>query len=225
VSDKYTFIDAEKAQYPVVKMCAWLGVSTSGYYEWVDRPLSATAHRRRHLAALIEAIFDESDGTYGYRRVHAALVRQGDQCCAELVRDIMRELDLVPCHPRPWRPTTTQAGEGAEALPDLVARDFSAAAPGTKMVGDITYLPTGQGFAYLATVIDCCTKECVGYAIAEHMRAELVIDALRMAAQSPPRAESYFSHRSRFSISQSSVRRGDRPARLVPFGRTGRVMF
>jgi putative transposase len=183
VSDKYTFIDAEKAQYPVVKMCAWLGVSTSGYYEWVDRPLSATAHRRRHLAALIEAIFDESDGTYGYRRVHAALVRQGDRCCAELVRDIMRELGLVPCQPRPWRPTTTEAGEGAEALPDLVARDFTADAPGRKMVGDITYLPTGEGFAYLATVVDCCTKECVGYAIAEHMRAELVIDALRMAAR------------------------------------------
>jgi transposase InsO family protein len=183
VSEKYGFIDAKKAHYPVVKMCGWLGVSTSGYYEWLDRPPSATAQRRNYLAALIQAIFDESDATYGYRRVHAALRRQGDQCCAELVRDIMRELDLVPCHPRPWRPTTTQAGEGAEALPDLVARDFSAAAPGTKMVGDITYLPTGQGFAYLATVIDCCTKECVGYAIAEHMRADLVIDALRMAAR------------------------------------------
>jgi putative transposase len=183
VSEKYAFIDAEKARYPVVKACVWLGVSTSGYYEWVDRPASATAVRRQHLSVLIQAIFDESDGTYGYRRVHAALVRQGDRCCAELVRDIMRELDLVACQPRPWRPTTTQAGEGAEALPDLVARDFSAAAPGTKMVGDITYLPTWEGFAYLATVIDCCTKECVGYAIAEHMRAELVIDALRMAAR------------------------------------------
>jgi len=183
VSEKYAFIDAEKAQYPVVKACVWLGVSTSGYYEWVDRPASATASRRQHLAALIQAIFDESDGTYGYRRVHAALVRQGDPCCAELVRDIMRELGLVACQPRPWRPTTTQAGEGAEGLPDLVARDFSADTPGTKMVGDITYLPTWEGFAYLATVIDCCTKECVGYAIAEHMRAELVIDALRMAAR------------------------------------------
>ena len=183
MSEKYAFIDAKKAQYPVAKACVWLGVSTSGYYEWVDRPASATAQRRKHLAALIEAIFEESDGTYGYRRVHAALVRQGDQCCAEFVRDIMRELDLVACQPRPWRPITTQAGEGAQALPDLVARDFSADAPGTKMVGDITYLPTWEGFAYLATVIDCCTKECVGYAIAEHMRAELVIDALRMAAR------------------------------------------
>jgi len=183
MSEKFAFIDAEKAQYAVVKMCAWLNVSTSGYYEWVDRPPSTTARRREHLSALVQAIFEESDATYGYRRIHAALVRQGDECGSELVRDIMRELDLVPCQPRPWRPTTTQAGEGAESLPDLLARDFTAQAPGKKLVGDITYLPTWEGFAYLATVIDCCTKECVGYAIAEHMRTELVSDALRMAAR------------------------------------------
>src|SRR5206468_2497500 len=115
-------------------------------------------------------------------RRHAALLRQGEDCGPELVRDLLRELGLVACQPRPWRPTTTQPGEGAETIPDLVGRDFTADAPGTKLVGDITYLPTWQGFAYLATVIDCCTKECIGYAIADHMRAELVIDALRMAA-------------------------------------------
>lgn len=183
MSERFAFIDAEKAMIPIVKMCGWLGVSTSGFYDWLNRSASATARRRTHLAALIQAIFDESDGTYGYRRVHAALVRQGDGCGPELVRDIMRELGLVPCQPRPWRPTTTQAGQGAEAVPDLVKRDFSADKPGAKMVGDITYLPTWEGFAYLATVIDCCTKECIGYAIAEHMRAELVIDALRMASR------------------------------------------
>jgi transposase InsO family protein len=87
----------------------------------------------------------------------------------------------VPCQPRPWRPTTTQPGAGGQTIPDLVGRDFTADAPGIKLVGDITYLPTWQGFSYLATVIDCCTRECIGYAIADHMRAELVIDALRMA--------------------------------------------
>jgi len=131
-------------------------------------------------------IFERSDGTYGYRRIHAALTRQGEVCGSELVRDIMRELELVPCQPRPWRPTTTQAGEGGKSIPDLVGRDFTAEQPGTKLVGDITYLPTWQGFSYLATVIDCCTKECIGYAIADHMRAELVIDALNMAARNYP---------------------------------------
>jgi putative transposase len=183
VREKFAFIDAEKAQYPIVKMCTWLDVSTSGFDEWRDRPASSTAQRRDRLATLIQAMFDESDQTYGYRRIHASLACQGEGCCLELVRELMRELGLVPCQPRPWRPTTTQRGGGAESIPDLVGRDFTAAVPGTKLVGDITYLPTWQGFAYLATVIDCCTKECIGYAIADHMRAELVIDALRMAAR------------------------------------------
>jgi transposase InsO family protein len=186
VSEKYAFIEAEKADYPIARMCGWLDVSTSGFYSWRDRPASATARRRARLAALIQAIFNESDGTYGYRRIHAALRRQGEECGPELVRDLMRELDLVPCQPRPWRPRTTQAGSGGESIPDLVGRQFSADAPGTKLVGDITYLPTWEGFCYLSTVIDCCTKECIGYAIADHMRAELVIDALRMAARNYP---------------------------------------
>ena len=183
MSEKYSFIEAEKADYSIVEMCGWLDVSTSGFYAWRDRPASATARRRARLAVLIQAIFDESDETYGYRRIHAALVRQGEDCGPELVRDLMRELQLVPCQPRPWRPTTTRAGEGGEGIPDLVGRKFTAEAPGRKLVGDITYLPTWQGFSYLATVIDCCTKECIGYAIADHMRAQLVIDALRMAAR------------------------------------------
>ena len=202
MSEKYSFIDAEKAHYPVVKMCAWLKVSTSGFYAWRDRPASATARRRARLAVLVQAIFDASDGTYGYRRIHAALLRQGEDCGPELVRDIMRELGLVPCQPRPWRPTTTQPGAGAEIIPDLVGRDFTADAPGTKLVGDITYLPTWQGFCYLATVIDCCTKECIGYAIADHMRAELVIDALRMAArnyQLQPEAIFHSDHGSNYT--------------------------
>jgi putative transposase len=183
VSEKYAFIDAEKARYSIARMCVWLEVSASGYDEWRNRPLSATAQRRTRLTTLVEAIFDESDGTYGYRRVHAALARQGQGCGPELVRDLMRKLGLVACQPRPWRPTTTQGGESGPAVADLVGRDFRADAPGTKLVGDITYLPTREGFAYLATVIDCCTKECLGYAIAAHMRTELVIDALRMAAR------------------------------------------
>ena len=90
MSEKYAFIDAEKARYPIAKMCVWLEVSPSGCYDWRGRPLSATMQRRKHLTTLIQAIFDESDGTYGYRRVHAALARQGQGCGPELVRDIVR---------------------------------------------------------------------------------------------------------------------------------------
>lgn len=176
----YEFIDAQKAFYPVVKMCEWSNVSRSGYYEWCDRTPSHSRRRRESLSHLIEKIFDDSDGTYGYRRVHAELARRAVAAGPELVRDLMRALDLVPCQPRPYRPTTTRQGQAAPA-PDLVNRDFTADAPGDKLVGDITYIPTAEGFLYLATAIDCYTKECAGYAMADHMRASLVIDALSMA--------------------------------------------
>ncbi|MGH3873554.1 MAG: IS3 family transposase [Pseudonocardiaceae bacterium] len=102
---KFEFIDAQEADFPIVEMCMWVEVSTSGYYEWRDRPASATAIRRAHLARLVEAIFDHSDRTYGYRRVHGRLVRQGECVSPELVRELMRKLDLVACQPRLWRPT------------------------------------------------------------------------------------------------------------------------
>lgn len=181
MSAKYELIDAEKASYPLVKLCAWLGVSRSGFYEWRGRPDSATATRRKRLTAYIRAAFEASDATYGYRRVHAQLARWGIAASAELVRAIMRAQDLQPCQPRPWRPVTTLAGD-AEQIPDLLGRHFTATEPGTKLVGDITYIPTWEGFVYLATVIDLCTKECIGYAIADHLRTELVTDALDMAA-------------------------------------------
>jgi putative transposase len=181
VTSKYEFIDAEEGNYPMTKMFLWAGVSSSGFYEWRKRPTSATAQRREHLKTLISEIFTASDGTYGYRRVHAVLARSEVPAGLELVRALMRELGLVPCQPRPWRPVTTVAGDAA-ALPDLVRRDFTAAKPGTKLVGDITYIRTWAGWLYLATVIDCATKACIGYAMADHMRTSLVTEALDMAA-------------------------------------------
>ena len=147
MSEKYEFIGGEYANVraeeagnapTIVQMCRWLGVSKSGYYDWRSRPYSATARRRELLKIKIKALFEASDGTYGYRRIHAALVRGGEQAGEELVRQLMRELGLVACQPAPWRPQTTQQG-AAGPIPDLVDRDFSAGVPGEKMVGDITY--------------------------------------------------------------------------------------
>jgi putative transposase len=196
VTAKYEFIDAEKANYPITAMCTWAEVSRSGYYEWRARPASATAARRERLKLLIRAAFDDSDGTYGYRRVHAQLARWGEAASPELVRALMRELDLVPCQPRPWRPTTTIAGVAA-AIPDLVGRDFTADAPGTKLVGDITCISTWEGWLYLATVVDCHTKACIGYAMADHMRTSLVTAALDMAAGNYPLADGAIFHSDR----------------------------
>jgi transposase InsO family protein len=154
VSARYAFIEAEYATAAtetgaapsIMQMCAWLHVSRSGYCEWWTRPVSATAARREKLRKLIRLSFDSSDGTYGHRRVHAELARWGHACSPELVRALMRELDLVPCQPRPWRWCLTD-GADTGGVPDLVARDFTAATPGEKMVGDITYIPTWEGCA------------------------------------------------------------------------------
>ncbi len=111
MSEKYELIDAEKAttaatgekKYTIVAMCEWLGVSTSGHYEWRDRPESATVLRRQLLVLLVKEAFDESDETYGHRRVYAQLVRCGERCSPEFVRGLMRGQGLVSCQPRPWR--------------------------------------------------------------------------------------------------------------------------
>ena len=167
---------------PVFKMCTWLTVSTSGFYHWLARPQSATAARRGALMARVRHFFEASHGTCGYRRIHADLAGEDTECSPELVRQIMREEHLIPCQPRPFRVTTQADAEAVAQMPDLVTRDFTADRPGIKFVGDITYIHTWAGFIYLATVIDCCSKKVVGWSIADHMRAELVEDALKNAA-------------------------------------------
>ena len=157
-------------------------MSTSGFYHWLSRPASATAARREALTGRVKHFFTASDGTYGYRRVHADLADEGTDCSPELVRQIMRAEGLVACQPRPFRVTTDADAEAAADMPDLVERDFTADRPGVKFVGDITYVHTWQGFVYLATVIDCYSKKVVGWSIADHMRTELVETALRNAA-------------------------------------------
>lgn len=183
MSDSYEFIDrcAAEYAYPTAKMCTWLGVSRSGFYDWRDRPESATAARRGELAVLIRAIFRDSDETYGYRRVHAEVWRRGVQAGPELVRAIMREQGLVACQPRPWRHCLTEQGTTGP-IPDLVDRDFTATVPGTKLVGDITYIPTWQGWVFLATVIDCATKAIIGWAMDDNYKTPLISAAIDMAA-------------------------------------------
>jgi putative transposase len=164
-------------------MLTWLGVSSSGYYEWRSRPQSATAARRDNLKQLITAIFEFSDETYGHRRIHAALVRSGHACSLELVRALVRELGLRPCQPRPWRHSLTDQDPAAGPIPDLVNRDFTASAPGEKMVGDITYIPTWEGWVFLATVIDCYTKAVIGWAMSDNYKTPLISAAIDMAVR------------------------------------------
>jgi putative transposase len=206
VNARYEFIDAEKAttdehgvrKYTVVLMCEWMQVSTSGFYEWLVRPRSATATRRAHLRLLVAKAFEDSDETYGYRRVHAQLARWGEACTPELVRGLMRELGLVACQPRPWRASLTESGPSGP-IPDLVERDFTADAPGTKMVGDITYIPTWEGWLFLATVLDCHTKGVVGWAMGDNYKTPLISAAIDMAARNHTIAPEAIFHSDRGS--------------------------
>ena len=190
MSEKYEFIDAEYATTSaggsaptVVQMCGWLGVSKSGFYEWRSRPESETARRRELLKIKIKALFEFNDEEYGYRRVHQALVRGGGQASDETVRRLMRELGLVPCQPKPWRRSLTEQDGTAGPIPDLVNRDFTAERPGEKMVGDITYIDTWEGWVYLATVIDCATRKIAGWAMDDNYKTPLISRAIQMAAR------------------------------------------
>jgi len=231
VSEKYEFIDAEYADRParpagraptITSMCKWLGVSKSGYYEWRSRPRSVTAKRRELLKIKIRTLFKASDGTYGYRRLHTALARGGEQAGPELVRQLMRGLGLVPCQPRPWRPQTTRQG-AARPIPDLVNRDFSSSAPGEKMVGDITYIPTWQGWVYLATVIDCASRKIIGWAMDDNYKTPLITSAIEMAARNlalPPAAVFHSDRGSNYTSAEFAAVLGNLGIRQS-VGRTG----
>lgn len=145
----------------------------------------------------IAKAFEISDSTYGHRRIHAQLARWGIAAGLELVRQTMRDLGLVACQPKPkrWSPTQAAAGE----VPDLVGRNFTADAPGEKLVGDITYIKTGEGWLYLATVIDCCTKEVIGYAMDDHYQTPLISQAIRNAARNRKLADGAIFHSDRGS--------------------------
>jgi putative transposase len=175
-------IEAEKANYPIVWMCRLLAVPRSSFYAWRDQAATETATeaRRRELARHVARVFAVGRGAYGCRRVAAQLNRGGIRCSVGLVADLMRELGLKACQPRAYRRTTVP-GEAPVTSPDLIGRDFTADRPGIRLVGDITYLKTGEGWLYLATVIDLATRMVVGWQLAEHMRTSLVVDALEMA--------------------------------------------
>jgi putative transposase len=173
-------IDAEKANYPIAWMCRLLNVPRSSFYAWSSRAETPTRARRRALAVEVAAEFEASRQTSGCRRITAALNRKGIECSVGLVADLMRELGLAAVQPRAYKRTTVPGNEPV-AAPDLIDRDFTADAPGQRLVGDITYLRTGEGWLYLATVIDLATRMVVGWQTAAHMRTALVTDALKMA--------------------------------------------
>jgi putative transposase len=178
----HPFIEAEKvAGHSVKRCCELLEVSRAAFYGRLDPTPSAKEQSDAELTEKITAIHTESKGTYGSPRVHKALRRQGVECGKRRVRRLMRQAGLEGRCKRRWRKTTI-ADPAAEAALDLIQRDFGPGAEvDRRYVGDITYIATWEGWAYLATVIDLSSRRVVGWALAEHMRTELVADALKMA--------------------------------------------
>lgn len=161
-------------------MCARLGIPRASYYRWLDQKESATAARRRELTGRVKTMFDSSDGIFGHRMVHTKLVAVGVEVSVGTVAAIMAENGWAAKRMRAFKRTTIPS-DPEKVFADLIGRDFTSAVPGTRLVGDITYLRTGEGWLYLATVIDLCTRMVVGWAMADHMRASLVTGALVMA--------------------------------------------
>ena len=169
-----------QATHAITTLCRVLGVSASGYYAWAVRPASARATADAALMEQIRVIHTRSRGTYGERRVHAELAALGVHVGRKRVARLMRALGLAGVSRRK-SPRTTIRDREARPAPDLVDRDFSAPGPDRLWVADITYVPTWAGFLYLAVVLDAWSRRVVGWAMATHLRTELVLDALHMA--------------------------------------------
>lgn len=176
----FEFVEREKAHHAVARLCRVLGVSTSGYYAWRSRRPSARAREDAMLTEQIARIHRESRMTYGAPRIQAELAADGVCRGRKRVARLMRAAGIEGCHRR--RTTRTTRRE-ARALPatDRVGRQFVAAAPDRLWTADITYIPTWTGFLYLAVVLDVYSRRIVGWAMAEHLRTELVLSALEMA--------------------------------------------
>jgi putative transposase len=177
----YRFIAAEKAAFPIRFMCRRLGVSASGYYAWASRPAAARTAADAALTTTIGAIHQASRGTYGAPRVRAELAEAHRiRCGRKRVARLMRRAGLRGvCRRRVAR--TTRRGGAVDAAADLVRRDFAVSGTDRLWVADITYLPTWQGFVYLAVVLDACSRRIVGWAFAATLASELVLAALEMA--------------------------------------------
>jgi transposase InsO family protein len=168
-------------RFPVEACCDVLGVSRSGYYAWRDRPRGARAKRRRELAAKAKAVHEANRGVYGSPRVCAALRASGEAVCENTVAKVMKEHGIRAKSKRKFVPRTTDSSHGRPVAENRLGRQFDAPLPDRKWAADTTYVPTAEGWLYVAAVLDLCSRKVVGWSMAGHMRTGLVADALKMA--------------------------------------------
>ena len=192
---RFRFIEAEKAGHSVVRLCRLLGVSSSGYYAWKKRPPAPRTRANEALTVEIRAIHARSRGTYGAPRVHAELRATGRRASRKRVARLMRIDGLAGRGRRPTRRTTIP--DPAAQAEDLVKRDFRPVAPDRLWLADITYVRTDEGWLYLAAILDAFSRRVIGWGLADHLRTELALAALRMAIATRSPAPGLLHHTDR----------------------------
>jgi transposase InsO family protein len=178
----FRFIDEHREQWPVRLLCDALGVSPAGYYAWRDRPASARRQQQDALLVEIRAIHAQFKARYGSPRVHAELAARGHDCCVNTVARLMREDGIAAKTAHKFR-CTTDSNHDLPVADNLLDRQFDPASPNEAWVADITYIPTREGWLYLAAVEDLYSRSVVGWAMDARMTSRLVVDALGMAVR------------------------------------------
>jgi putative transposase len=194
----FRFIDEHREQWPVRLLCETLEVSPAGYYAWRGRPASARQQRRATLLVEVRAVHAEVKARYGSPRMHAELVARGQGCCVNTVARLMRESGIAAKTARKFR-CTTDSDHDLPVADNLLDRQFDPDAPNASWVADITYIPTREGWLYLAVVEDLYARRVVGWSMADHLESRLVVDALGMAVQRRLPGEGLLAHSDRGS--------------------------
>ena len=212
---RFRFIEDHRDDYPVRIMCSVLDVSPAGYYAWRLRPESRRSVANRALLGDIERVYRDNHGCYGSPRVHRELRAQGRGASRGRIERLMRRHGVRAIMARPRRARTTDSRHDLPIAPNLVDRDFTTTAPNRIWLADITYVETGEGWLYLSTVMDLYSRKIVGWAMRDHLRAELPLAALRMAisAQRPgiglihhsDRGVQYASHEYRAALAAGAI--------------------
>jgi len=194
----FRFIDQHKDQWPVRLLCETLEVSPAGYYAWRQRPTSAHQQRRDALVVEIKAIHAETKARYGSPRIHVELKARGQACCVNTVAKLMRASGVAAKTARKFR-CTTDSDHDLPVADNLLDRQFSPSGANETWLADITYIPTREGWLYLAAVEDLYSRRVVGWSIADHLKSRLVVDALELAIQRRFPGEGLLAHSDRGS--------------------------
>ena len=185
---RYEFIQAHRAEFEIKVMCRVLDASRSGYYAWRKRPVSSREMANQEMKEQIDEIYQQSRHTYGSPRIRAELADRGIQCGVNRIARLMNEAEMVAKQSAKFKVMTTDSDHDYPVAPNLLGRDFTTERPNEKWLSDITYIPTDEGWLYLALVMDLYSRRIIGWAMADNLQRWLAIDALQMALETrqPP---------------------------------------